>query len=192
VALSGHAQMAWGCLLLGVERTSQALRLHRVITTDDNNSASFTARTGDRQRTASRHRVTTAVRQRADDDAASVEQLSVPVITAIASVTAFLVSRDTLADIKPSFENDTNIVPTPPEQSAFSNCEKVVERDVEMYRKKAQSKCMHYGVRSANVVSYNAQFPAAIKEQQAICGMFDHVALQSVRGRAGFGTSGTA
>jgi hypothetical protein len=29
---------------------------------------------------------------------------------------------------------------------------------------------------------------AAIKEQQAICGMFDHVALQSVRGRAGFGT----
>jgi hypothetical protein len=34
---------------------------------------------------------------------------------------------------------------------------------------------MHYGVRSANVVSYNAQFPTAIKEQQAICGMFDHV-----------------
>jgi hypothetical protein len=33
---------------------------------------------------------------------------------------------------------------------------------------------MHYGVRSANVVSHNAQFPAAIKEQQAICGMFDH------------------
>jgi hypothetical protein len=47
---------------------------------------------------------------------------------------------------------------------------------------------MHYGVRSANVVSYNAQFPTAIKEQQAICGMFDHVTLQSVRGRAGFGT----
>jgi hypothetical protein len=47
---------------------------------------------------------------------------------------------------------------------------------------------MHYGVRWANVVSYNAQFLAAIKEQQAICGMFDHVALQSVRGRAGFGT----
>jgi hypothetical protein len=33
---------------------------------------------------------------------------------------------------------------------------------------------VHYGVRSANVVSYNAQFSAAIKEQQAICGMFDH------------------
>ena len=96
-----------------------------------------------------------------------------PVITAIAS--ACLVNRDTLADIKPSFENDTNIVPTPPEQSAFSNCEKVVERGVEVYRKKAQSICMHYGVRSANVVSYNAQFPTAIKEQQAICGMFDHV-----------------
>jgi hypothetical protein len=77
-----------------------------------------------------------------------------------------LVSRDTLANIKPSFENDTNIVTIPPEQSAFSNCEKVVERDVEMYRK------------------------ATLKEQQATCGMFDHVALQSVRGRAGFGTSG--
>ena len=34
---------------------------------------------------------------------------------------------------------------------------------------------MHYGVRSANVVSNNAQFSAVFKEQQAICGMFDHV-----------------
>jgi hypothetical protein len=34
---------------------------------------------------------------------------------------------------------------------------------------------MHYGVRSANVVSNNAQFSAAFKEQQAICRMFDHV-----------------
>jgi hypothetical protein len=42
-----------------------------------------------------------------------------------------------LADIKPSFEDDTDIVPTPPRQSAFSNCEKVVERDVEVYRKEA-------------------------------------------------------
>ena len=33
---------------------------------------------------------------------------------------------------------------------------------------------MHYCVRSANVVSYNAQFSPAIKEQQAIYGMFDH------------------
>jgi hypothetical protein len=59
----------------------------------------------------------------------------VPVITAIAS--ARLVNRDTLADIKPSFENDTDVVPMPPEEAAFSNCEKVVERDVEVYRKKA-------------------------------------------------------
>jgi hypothetical protein len=130
--------------------------------------------------------------QRADDRHASVEQLSVPLITAIGSAIACLINRDTLANIEPSFENDTNIVPIPPEQSAFSNCEKVVERDVEVYRKKAQSICMHYGVRSANVVSYNAQFPATVKEQQAICGMFDHVALHSVRSRAGFGTSGTA
>ena len=95
-----------------------------------------------------------------------------PVITAIAS--CCLVDRDTLADINPTFELDTNIVPTPPEQSASSNREKVVERDEEVYRKKAQSICMHYGVRSANVVSYNAEFSATIKEQQAICRMFDH------------------
>jgi hypothetical protein len=76
----------------------------------------------------------------------------VPVITAIAS--SCLVARDTLADINPSFENDTNIVPMPP--------------------KKAQSVCMHLGVRSANVVSLNAQFSATIKEQQANCRMFDH------------------
>jgi hypothetical protein len=117
---------------------------------------------------------------------ASVEQLSVLVITAIAS--SCLVNRDTLADINPSFENDTNIVPMPPEKSAFSNCEKVVERDVEVYRKKAQSICMHLGVRSANVVSYNAQFSATIKEQQAICKMFDHRQSNPVRCRAGFGT----
>ena len=33
---------------------------------------------------------------------------------------------------------------------------------------------MHDGVRSANVVSYNAQFSATIKEQQALCRMLDH------------------
>ena len=73
--------------------------------------------------------------RRDEDGHGSVEQLSVPLITAIAS--ACLVNRDTLADIKPSFENDTKIVSLPPEEAAFSNCEKVVERDVEVYRKKA-------------------------------------------------------
>ncbi len=119
-----------------------------------------------------RHRISSRPQRAQDDQHASVEQLSVPVITAIAS--SCLVNRDTLADINPSFEFDTNIVPIPPEQSAFSNCEKVVERDVEVYRKKAQSICMHLGVRSANVVSYNAQFSTTIKEQQAICRMFYH------------------
>jgi hypothetical protein len=37
----------------------------------------------------------------------------VPLITTIAS--ACSVNRDTLADIKPSFENDTKIVSMPPE-----------------------------------------------------------------------------
>jgi hypothetical protein len=50
-----------------------------------------------------------------------------------------LVSCDTLADINPTLELDTNIVPTPPEQSASCYCEKLVERDVEVYREKAQS-----------------------------------------------------
>jgi hypothetical protein len=85
-----------------------------------------------------------------------------------------LVNRDTLADINPSFESDTNIIPMPPVQSTFSNCEKAVERDEKAYRKKAQSISMHLGVRSADVVSYNAQFSATIKEQQAIYRMFDH------------------
>lgn len=56
-------------------------------------------------------------------------------ISAFAS--ACLVNRDTLADIKPSFENDADIVPMPPEEVAFSNCEKAIERDVELYRKEA-------------------------------------------------------
>jgi hypothetical protein len=73
--------------------------------------------------------------RRDEDGHGSVKQLSVPLITAIAG--ACLVNRDALADIKPSFENDTKIVSMPPEEAAFSNCEKVVERDVEVYRKKA-------------------------------------------------------
>ena len=97
-----------------------------------------------------------------------------------------------LADIKPSFKDDTNIVPTPPRESAFSDCEKVVERDVEVYRKEAQSICMHYGVRSANVVSHNAQFSAAFKEQQAICGMFDHVQSNRYVAALALVLSGTA
>jgi len=56
------------------------------------------------------------------------------VFTAIAR--SCLVSRDTLGDINPAFELDAYIVPTPPEQLAFSNCEKVVKRDVEVCRKK--------------------------------------------------------
>jgi hypothetical protein len=85
-----------------------------------------------------------------------------------------LVNRETLADINPTFEGDAHIVQMPPEQSAFSNGEKIIERDVEVYRKKAQSICMHPGIRSANVVSDNAQLSATIKEEQAVCRMFDH------------------
>ena len=51
---------------------------------------------------------------------------------------------------------------------------------------------MHYGVRSANVVSNNAQFSAAVKEHQAICRMFDHVQSDRYYGRAGFGTFGNS
>jgi hypothetical protein len=114
----------------------------------------------------------------------------VPVITAIAS--PCLVNRDPLADINPSFENHTNIVAMPPEQSAFSNCEKVVERDVEAYRKKAQSICMHLGVRSADVVSCNAQFSATIKEQQSIGRMFDHRQSNPYVAALALALSGTA
>jgi len=47
---------------------------------------------------------------------------------------------------------------------------------------------MYYGVRSANVVSYNPQFSATIKEQQAICRMFDHRQSNPYVCRGGFGT----
>jgi hypothetical protein len=76
---------------------------------------------------------------------AIVEQLFVSLVTAIGRFC--LVNRDTLVDINPTFESDTKFVPTPPEQSAFSNCEKVVKRDVEVNREKAQSICMNLRVR---------------------------------------------
>ena len=95
-----------------------------------------------------------------------------PVVTAIGS--SCLVNRDTLVDINPTFESDTKFVPTPPEQSAFSNCEKVVKRDVEVNREKAQSICMNLRGRSGDVVSYNAPFSTTIKEQQSFCIMFYH------------------
>ena len=79
-----------------------------------------------------------------------------------------------LRDINPAFEGKANIVPTPPEQSTLSNREKVIERDEEAYGKEAQPIGMYYGVRLADIVSHNAQFSATIKEQQAICRMFDH------------------
>ena len=41
--------------------------------------------------------------------------------------------------INPTFENDTYVVLPSPSEVAFANCEKVVERDVEIYRKKSQS-----------------------------------------------------
>jgi hypothetical protein len=47
--------------------------------------------------------------------------------------------RNTLMSIDPCFECDTNVVPVPPIEAAFADCEKVVERDVEIYRKKPQS-----------------------------------------------------
>ena len=101
--------------------------------------------------------------------------MSLPFWPFVGERSLYLIEGDAAADIKPSFKDDTNIVPMPPRELASSNCEKVVERDVEVYRKKDESICMHYGVRSANVVSNNPQFSAAFKEQQAICGMFDHV-----------------
>ena len=90
------------------------------------------------------------------------------------------VERHPLADINPSFKDDAHIIPTPPEEPALCNGEKAIEREVEIYRKKAQSVGVHHGVRPANVVSLNAQFAANVKEQQASYGMLDHVALQSV------------
>ena len=100
-----------------------------------------------------------------------------PVTTAIAS--SCLVSRDTLADIDPYFRKRHQYRPDTSKAVGVSNCEKVIERDVEAYREKSQSFCVHLGARSADVVSYNAQFAAMVAEQHALDGMFDH--RQSIR-----------
>ena len=48
---------------------------------------------------------------------------------------------------------------------------------------------MQHGAGSAHVVSYNAQFSAAFKEQQTFHVMFDHrPSNPRYVGRAGFGT----
>jgi hypothetical protein len=41
--------------------------------------------------------------------------------------------------INPAFENDANVVSPSPREAAFSNREKIVERNVKIYRKKSQS-----------------------------------------------------
>jgi hypothetical protein len=53
--------------------------------------------------------------------------------------TLAVVEHFTLRDIKPSFKDDTNVVPISPCKSAFSNGEKAVESDVKVYRKEAES-----------------------------------------------------
>ena len=55
------------------------------------------------------------------------------------SLTLAVVEHLTLRDIKPSFKDDTNIVPISPCKPAFSNGEKAVESDVKVYRKDAES-----------------------------------------------------
>jgi hypothetical protein len=87
-----------------------------------------------------------------------------------------LIQHDGLVAIEPGFKDDADVVPVPLREPTFSNCEKIVERDVEIYRKETQAVCMHFGVRSANVVSYNVPFSASVKEQQAIHVMSDHLA----------------
>jgi hypothetical protein len=103
-----------------------------------------------------------------------------------------LIERHSLADIDPSFKGDTDIIPAPPEQPAFCNREKIIEREVEIYWKQTEFVCVYHGIGLAKFISPNAQFAANIEEQQTSYGMFDHVALPIGTGRAGFGTSGNA
>jgi hypothetical protein len=85
-----------------------------------------------------------------------------------------LVELDTLMDIKPSFENDSNVVPPPPNETTFANCEKVVERDVEMDRKKSQSVWMQSSASLADVVAdAGAHFFA--EEKQSLDRLSDHL-----------------
>ncbi len=51
---------------------------------------------------------------------------------------SLIFDRDTLADIKPPFKDDTDIVSPSPHEPTFCNCKKAVEGDVEVYRKETE------------------------------------------------------
>jgi hypothetical protein len=69
--------------------------------------------------------------------------------------------------INPTFENDTYVVLPSPSEVAFANCEKVVERDVEIYRKKSQSIRMQPSASRTDIVA-DAGAHFSPKEQQSI------------------------
>jgi hypothetical protein len=60
---------------------------------------------------------------------------------------------NTLIGIDPSFEYDTNVVSVPPNEAAFANCEKVVKRNVEDFRKKSQFVRMQSSASPADLAS---------------------------------------
>jgi hypothetical protein len=68
--------------------------------------------------------------------------------------------------IHPTFENDTYVVLPSPSEVAFANCEKVVERDVEIYRKKSQSIRMQSSASRTDIVA-DADAHFSPKEQQS-------------------------
>jgi hypothetical protein len=95
------------------------------------------------------------------------------------------------AGIDPSFENDPDMVATPPGELASADRSKVVERDEKIYRKKPEFIRIHSGANLGDVVSdARMHLSSPAEEQQAVHGLFDHLQVQSsVRSRAGFGTS---
>jgi hypothetical protein len=79
-----------------------------------------------------------------------------------------LIRWDGPTDIDPFFENHTEVVSMPPRQAASADCAKVVERDVEIDRKKPETIRMHSSACFAHAVGDAfADFPTGAEEHQA-------------------------
>jgi hypothetical protein len=69
--------------------------------------------------------------------------------------------------VNPSLKNDANVVLPTPSDAAFADCEKIVERDVKLYRKKSQFVGMQSSASFADLVAEaSAHFP--VKKQQSV------------------------
>ena len=81
---------------------------------------------------------------------------------------------NTLIGINPSLKSNADVVAVPPNEAAFTNCEKVVKRDVEVRWQKSQLVGMKLRASLAHVIAdAGAHFSA--KEKQSTNWLSDHL-----------------